>query len=96
MNRRSADRRVACGAEAVGHEHYFDTVAFDAAGDLAQVLERAASRRINLRQLGGERLAVAFDETVGLADIADVVFALTGVQPPLAQLALDDAVTPPR
>jgi glycine dehydrogenase len=70
------------------HPHYFDTVAFDAAGDLAQVLERAASKRINLRQLGGERLAVAFDETVALADVADVVFALTGVQPPLEQLKL--------
>ena len=71
------------------HAHYFDTVAFDAAGDLAQVLERGASRRINLRQLGGERLAVAFDETVGLADVADVVFVLTGTQPPAEQLSLD-------
>ena len=69
------------------HAHYFDTVAFDAAGNLAEVLDRAASRRINLRQLGGQRLAVAFDETVGLADVADVVFALTGEQPAPEQLS---------
>src|SRR5690554_4095653 len=69
------------------HPHFFDTVAFDAAADLPQVLERAASRRINLRQLGGQRLAVAFDETVGLSDVADVAFALTGVQSPLEQLS---------
>ncbi len=50
------------------------------------ILERAAARRINLRQLGGQRLAVAFDETVGLADVADVVFALTGTQPAAAEL----------
>ena len=70
------------------HPNYFDTVAFDAAGDLANILERAAARRINLRQLGGERLAVAFDETVGLADVADVAYALTGLQPPPEQLSL--------
>ena len=63
------------------HKRYFDTVCFDAGGELAAVLERAASRRINLRQLGGQRLAVAFDETVALADVADVVFALTGQDP---------------
>ena len=76
------------------HAHYFDTVCFDAGGQLAQVLDRAASRRINLRQLGGQRLAVAFDETVGLADVADVVFALTGEQPHADSLrAAADAMT---
>jgi glycine dehydrogenase len=76
------------------HPHYFDTIAFDAAGQLAQVLERAAVKRINLRQLGGERVAVAFDETVGLADVADVVFALTGRQPAAEELSRAAAAMP--
>ncbi|HZH05600.1 MAG TPA: aminomethyl-transferring glycine dehydrogenase, partial [Lautropia sp.] len=76
------------------HPHYFDTIAFDAAGQLAQVLERAAVKRINLRQLGDERVAVAFDETVGLADVADVVFALTGRQPAAEELSRAAAAMP--
>ena len=76
------------------HAHYFDTVCFDAGGDLAQVLERAASRRINLRQLGGQRLAVAFDETVGLADVADVVFALTGQEAAAGSLLAEARAMP--
>ncbi len=66
------------------HASFFDTVAFDldaAAADAA--MARARARRINLRVLPADgsaqrRLIVALDETVGLADVADVATALCG------------------
>ena len=63
------------------HSAWFDTVCFDAGGQVERIVERAAARQINLRPLPGGRIAVAFDETVGLGDVADVACALTGVRP---------------
>ena len=65
------------------HAAFFDTVVFDlrAAGlDAEGIAARAAALRINLRTLDAGRLAVAFDETVGLADVAEVAYVLTGKQ----------------
>ena len=81
---------AAAGGPAPAHPHWFDTVAFDVGAEaLAAVRDRSAARRINLREHGNDRVAVALDETVGLADVADVVFVLTGRQP--APGALDAA-----
>jgi glycine dehydrogenase len=74
------------------HAAFFDTVVIDpaAAGlDAAGIAARAAAQRINLRTLAGGRLAIAFDETVGTADVADVAFVLTGTRPDTGALARD-------
>ncbi len=65
------------------HAHYFDTVVFEStAAEADERIARAATRRINLRRLdredGRAAVAVAFDETVGPADVAEVCWALTG------------------
>ena len=63
------------------HSAYFDTVVFDpaAAGlDPQAILARAQTHRINLRHLAGGRLGVALDETVSLADLADLAEVFTG------------------
>jgi glycine dehydrogenase len=80
---------AATGLEPV-HAAFFDTVVIDpaAAGlDAAAIVRRAAEQRINLRTLSGGRLAIAFDETVGIADVADVAFVLTGTRPEVDALA---------
>jgi glycine dehydrogenase len=80
---------AATGAATV-HAAFFDTVLIDprAAGlDAAAIRARAAAQRINLRELADGRIAIAFDETVGLADVADVAFVLTGTRPDPARLA---------
>jgi glycine dehydrogenase len=53
----------------VNDADFFDTVWVDVGDALPEVLERAASKRINLRPLGGQRLSVSFDETVEPADL---------------------------
>ncbi|MFP5413351.1 MAG: aminomethyl-transferring glycine dehydrogenase [Gammaproteobacteria bacterium] len=65
------------------HAAWFDTLAFDVGTLLADIRERAAALRINLRELPvaeGEpaRIGIALDETVKPADIVDLVFVLTG------------------
>ena len=80
---------AATGLEPV-HAAFFDTVVIDpaAAGlDAAAIARRAAEQRINLRTLSGGRLAIAFDETVGIADVADVAFVLAGTRPEVDALA---------
>ena len=88
----------AAGGPAPQHAHWFDTLVLPLADDAAlqAVLARAAERRINLRTLPGHRVLVALDETVGLADVADLVEVLTGqptdvdsLQPLLAALPAD-------
>ncbi|HRP07702.1 MAG TPA: hypothetical protein PLL69_04375 [Gemmatimonadales bacterium] len=56
------------------HEHFFDTVSVRLAPWKAdRVIEAALSRRINLRRLAADRIVVALDETVSIADLADVI-----------------------
>jgi glycine dehydrogenase len=73
------------------HAAFFDTVLIDprASGlDSAGIPARADALGINLRTFADGRIAVAFDETVGVADVADVAFVLTGTRPdPAALLA---------
>ncbi|MGE0800635.1 MAG: aminomethyl-transferring glycine dehydrogenase [Lautropia sp.] len=87
---------TATGGPTAAHRHWFDTVAFDfpSAAAADEAIARAASRRINLRRLAAGRVAVAFDETVALADVADVVFAIAGRAPAAGSLEAAAAAMP--
>ncbi|MGH7581952.1 MAG: aminomethyl-transferring glycine dehydrogenase [Gemmatimonadales bacterium] len=64
---------------AVDHDRFFDTVAVTMpAAECDAVIDRALDRRINLRRLAPDRVAVAFDETCMPADLVDVVACFTG------------------
>jgi glycine dehydrogenase len=64
------------------HEDYFDTLAVEVgAHGQDEILAAAAARRINLRVVEPGVLGVAFDETVGAADVADVLASFNGGQP---------------
>jgi glycine dehydrogenase len=65
-----ACRRV---GHAVAHDGFFDTVAVEVGDRKEAIQAEAARRRINLRELSPTRLAVALDETVTPADLADLV-----------------------
>src|SRR5574341_2186728 len=76
-------RRLASSLKALGYrlrsEHFFDTLAVETdAATTTRIHEAARGRRINLRNLSGTAVGVAFDETVTEEDLADVVavFAL--------------------
>ncbi|MGH7593601.1 MAG: aminomethyl-transferring glycine dehydrogenase [Gemmatimonadales bacterium] len=73
---------------AIEHASFFDTVSVVVgAAKQARVIEAAAARRINLRALGTDRIVVALDETVAMADLTDLVasFALDRAVPVLAE-----------
>ncbi|MGE0312547.1 MAG: aminomethyl-transferring glycine dehydrogenase [Lautropia sp.] len=75
------------------HPGFFDTVAFDLdAGQADAVLARANAKRINLRVVaaaapGQRRIVVALDETVELADVADLAGVLSGREVGVAAIA---------
>lgn len=54
---------------------FFDTVTFD--GDSAAIRSRAEGKGINLRYEEG-RVSVSLDETVTVADLADIIEVITG------------------
>ena len=54
---------------AVAHDHYFDTLRVTAHG----ALERAVGQGINLRDLGDGDVGIALDETVGAAELAELL-----------------------
>jgi glycine dehydrogenase len=68
----------------VVHEAFFDTVALEVGARRAAILAEAGRRRINLRELSPTRLAVALDETVTPADLADLVAVLAAGGPAAA------------
>ncbi|MDH5493843.1 MAG: aminomethyl-transferring glycine dehydrogenase, partial [Myxococcales bacterium] len=75
---------LAEGVLRLGHrlpeEPFFDTLAVELrTGTADEVLARALERGINLRKLGEKTVGVAFDETVGRRDLADVLVAFGGV-----------------
>ena len=85
---------LAAGAEklghAVSHDVYFDTVRVELAGrDASAVIAEAERRGINLRRDGDGAVIVALDETVGDADLLDVLGALAGGDVPFALEALE-------
>jgi len=70
---RALARAVAAAGFEVAHADFFDTIAVVAAPDRADaVMAEALARRINLRRLAPDRIAVALDETVTRRDLADV------------------------
>jgi glycine dehydrogenase len=57
---------------------YFDTVTFDVGSTQSNVRKLAATKRINLRWIGGDRVGAALDETTTIEDVVDIAWALTG------------------
>ncbi|GGL81941.1 glycine dehydrogenase (decarboxylating) [Deinococcus aerolatus] len=57
------------------NDSFFDTLTFE--GDAAAIRERAEAKGINFRYDGG-RIGVTLDETVTVADLSDVIEAITG------------------
>jgi glycine dehydrogenase len=79
--------RLARGLQRLGHRlahgTYFDTLAVEVGtAALPKIVEAAAARRINLRRLSDSRLGVALDETVGPADLDDLLHAFAGGKSP--------------
>ncbi len=66
---------------AVSGDPYFDTVALSMPAARCDAAMRAAvDREINLRRLGPDRIAVAFDETTTLDDVKAVAACLLGAE----------------
>jgi glycine dehydrogenase len=57
---------------------YFDTVTFGVGATQADVRKRAATKHINLRWIGTDRVGATLDETTTIEDVADIAWALTG------------------
>src|SRR6476469_6796987 len=62
------------------HEHFFDTLTVAVPGRAAEVVAAAAQRRINLRQVDADTVAVACDETTTV-EILGAVAEAFGVEP---------------
>ncbi|RPH60778.1 MAG: glycine dehydrogenase (aminomethyl-transferring), partial [Burkholderiales bacterium] len=77
--------RAPGGATQPLHDSWFDTLVFDLGAGAGAAHERARGLRINLRDFEAEggppgRVGVALDETVMLADVADLAFVLGGAR----------------
>jgi glycine dehydrogenase len=83
-------RLIAACAHSEG-EAFFDTVTFKASDGIDA---RARAKRINLRKLERNRVAVSCDETMTLTDAADVVEVLTGERPGIDAIARSLPVEP--
>jgi glycine dehydrogenase len=72
------------------HAAFFDTITIDAGPLAPEILARAHAQQINLRDLSSEHrpgsITIALDETVGLTDIADLAYVLSGARPEAEQL----------
>jgi glycine dehydrogenase len=65
---------------------FFDTLCFSVENNAGAIAARAAKLQINLGHLDQQRVVVSLDETVGFADVADLVYVLTGNTVTLAQI----------
>ena len=91
--------QLARGLRALGcqleHEHFFDTICVVVgAARQRQIMDEAASRRINLRALGRERIVVALDETVRERDVSEVVACFATPQQTIPALVDQRSITP--
>ncbi|SSC25861.1 Glycine dehydrogenase (decarboxylating), partial [Klenkia terrae] len=68
------------GGVDVVHEHFFDTVLAAVPGRAVDVVAAAAERRINLRLVDADTVAVACDETTSVDTLREVAAAF-GVEP---------------
>ena len=82
------------------YPNWFDTLIFATGNAHKEVLKRAASHQINLRELDNA-VAISLDETVGVDDISDLAFVLTGqtptakdIEPVAAAIELEPASVP--
>jgi glycine dehydrogenase len=78
---------LAAGLRRLGHRAgdapFFDTLRVELEGRTAdEVIAAAAARRINLRRLGDRAVAVALDETVGAADVDELLAVFAGSDSP--------------
>ena len=55
------------------NSHYFDTLRLEVPGGTQKVREAALARGINFRYVGDSTVSIALNETVGTADIRDIV-----------------------
>ncbi|MEX2570705.1 MAG: aminomethyl-transferring glycine dehydrogenase [Gemmatimonadota bacterium] len=78
----------------VTHELYFDTLRVEPAGGSDAVLARAAERRINLRRLDSDSVAVSLDETVTDDDVVDLLAAFNEGRPAGTASAAPDSPLP--
>jgi glycine dehydrogenase len=78
------------GGVEVVHEHFFDTLTIRVPGRAAAVLAAAAERRINLRLVDADTLAIALDETTTPAILNEVLDAF-GIEGKV-ELSADDAL----
>ncbi|MCZ2860970.1 aminomethyl-transferring glycine dehydrogenase [Blastococcus sp. VKM Ac-2987] len=81
---------LTAGGLSLVHERFFDTVCVSVPGRAAEVVAAAAQRRINLRQVDADTVAVACDETTTPAILRDVAAAF-GVAADDTALADDGA-----
>jgi glycine dehydrogenase len=77
-----ATRLLAAALEADGvtvkNAHFFDTLHVHLGRELRTVQERAAKKRLNLRSVDGESVAVSLDETTTERDLCDLIEVLSG------------------
>jgi glycine dehydrogenase len=75
------------------HEHFFDTLSVAVPGRAAEVVASAAQRRINLRLVDADTVAVACDETTTVQTLRAVAasFGVEADSPALDMASLDDA-----
>ncbi|MEO5510593.1 MAG: glycine dehydrogenase (aminomethyl-transferring), partial [Longimicrobiales bacterium] len=70
---------LAAGLRSIGFDcgdaPFFDTVSVNVGDKQGTIMNAAVERGINLRALGNDRIAVAFDETVTDTDVAEVLSA---------------------
>lgn len=89
---------VAQGVKAAGHTVtnplFFDTITVQAKGSIDTIRSRAAQKRINFRYGEGDEIGIALDETVGEADVTDILHVL-GCTLSAEQLAADEKKRPP-
>ncbi|MBW4539558.1 MAG: aminomethyl-transferring glycine dehydrogenase [Myxacorys chilensis ATA2-1-KO14] len=68
---------LAAGLQKVGYtistEPYFDTVQVEVGSRVDEIIQKALDRRINLRKLSENALAIALDETTSQQDLTDLL-----------------------
>src|SRR5687767_15854073 len=79
------------GGLELAHEQFFDTLTVSVPGRAAEIVAAAAERRINLRLVDADTVAVACDETTSVETLRAVAHAFgVGSDSPLDVALLDD------
>jgi glycine dehydrogenase len=75
------------------HQSFFDTLRVEPSGGADEVIQKALSRGINLRRLDDRTVGISLDETVGAADLADLL-AIFGADEGAPGLDLEGVESP--